>query len=129
MHQSSIAQNQTLDVWFQLIQQGQIKLPRFQRYEAWDRKRIVSFLYNIIKNLPVGVTLTLAVEGKEKFFSRHIVTAEPAVDGTVTQHLLDGQQRLTAFWRAIHNNYESEKYFVYLVSARKIIIHCYYKHK
>jgi hypothetical protein len=34
--------------------------------------------------------------------------------GTVTQHLLDGQQRLTAFWRSIHNNYEWETFFVYL---------------
>ena len=34
--------------------------------------------------------------------------------GTVTQNLLDGQQRLTAFWRAMHNNYEWETFFVYL---------------
>lgn len=33
---------------------------------------------------------------------------------SVTQHLLDGQQRLTTFWRAIHNNYEFESFFVYL---------------
>lgn len=28
--------------------------------------------------------------------------------------MLDGQQRLTAFWRSIHNNYEWETFFVYL---------------
>lgn len=116
MQQSSKAQDRTLGVWFQAIQQGQVKLPRFQRYEAWDRGRITSFLNTIINNLPVGVTLALDVAGDEKFISRYIVSADPAVSGTVTQHLLDGQQRLTAFWRAMHNNYEYEDYFIYLPS-------------
>jgi len=114
MQQSSKAQDRTLGVWFQAIQQGQVKLPRFQRYEAWDRGRITSFLNTIINNLPVGVTLALDVAGEEKFISRYIVSADPALPGTVTQHLLDGQQRLTAFWRAMHNNYEFEDYFIYL---------------
>ena len=116
MQQSSKAQDRTLGVWFQAIQQGQVKLPRFQRYEAWDRGRITSFLNTIINNLPVGVTLALDVAGEEKFISRYIVCADPSVQGTVTQHLLDGQQRLTAFWRAMHNNYEYEDYFIYLPS-------------
>ena len=113
MKQSSKAQDRTLGVWFHHIQQGMVKLPRFQRFEAWDRGRIASFLNTIINNLPVGVTLALEVAGKEKFVSRYIVTAEPATPGTVNQHLLDGQQRLTAFWRSMHNNYEGETYFVY----------------
>ena len=116
MQQSSKAQDRTLGVWFQAIQQGQVKLPRFQRYEAWDRGRITSFLNTIINNLPVGVTLALDVAGDEKFISRYIVSADPSMQGTVTQHLLDGQQRLTAFWRAMHNNYEYEDYFIYLPS-------------
>lgn len=114
MQQSSRAQDRTLGVWFQHIQQGMIKLPRFQRFEAWDRGRITSFLNTIISNLPVGVTLALEVAGKEKFESRYIVSSDPIKPGTVNQHLLDGQQRLTAFWRAMHNNYELETFYVYL---------------
>jgi hypothetical protein len=114
MRQSSKAQDQTLGVWFQNIQQGMIKLPRFQRFEAWDRGRITSFLNTIINNLPVGVTLALEVAGLEKFESRYINTADPTTPGTITKHILDGQQRLTAFWRSVHNNYEWETYFVYL---------------
>ena len=114
MQQSSRAQDRTLGVWFQHIQQGMIKLPRFQRFEAWDRGRITSFLNTVISNLPVGVTLALEVAGVEKFESRYIVSSEPASAGTVTQHLLDGQQRLTAFWRSMHNNYEWETFYVYL---------------
>lgn len=114
MQQSSKALDRTLGDWFHYIQQGQVKLPRFQRYEAWDRGRIASFLNTIINNLPVGVTLALNVAGKEQFISRYIVTADSKNGGTVTQHLLDGQQRLTAFWRSMHNNYEYEHYFIYL---------------
>src|ERR1700722_16682897 len=114
MQQSSKAQDRTLGVWFHNIQQGMVKLPRFQRFEAWDRARISSFLNTIINNLPVGVTLALEVAGAEKFESRYIATSHPAIPGTVTHQLLDGQQRLTAFWRSMHNNYEWETFFVYL---------------
>ena len=114
MQQSSKAQDRTLGVWFQNIQQGMVKLPRFQRFEAWDRNRIASYLNTIINNLPVGVTLVLEVAGVEKFESRYLATSNPVASNTVTQHLLDGQQRLTAFWRALHNNYEYETYYVYL---------------
>lgn len=114
MQQSSKAQDRTLGEWFQNIQRGMVKLPRFQRFEAWDRGRIASFLNTIINNLPVGVTLALEVHGQEKFESRYIASSNPANPDTVTQHLLDGQQRLTAFWRSMHNNYECETFFVYL---------------
>jgi hypothetical protein len=81
--------------------------------EAWDRWRIESFLETVIHNLPVGVTLVLNVGDKEKFSSRYISTAQPETQEKVTEHLLDGQQRLTSFWRAMHNNYEFETFFVY----------------
>ena len=115
MQHSSKAQDRTLGVWYQNIEQGSVKLPRFQRFEAWDRSRITSFLNTVINNLPVGVALCLEVAGDEKFVSRFIKTAEPKNHTvTVNQHLLDGQQRLTAFWRAIHNNYDYETYVVYI---------------
>jgi uncharacterized protein with ParB-like and HNH nuclease domain len=78
MQQSSRAQDRTLGVWFQHIQQGMVKLPRFQRFEAWDRSRITSFLNTIFNNLPVGVTLALDVAGVEKFEVSYVTGA--AVD-------------------------------------------------
>jgi len=116
MQQSSKAQDRTLGVWFHHIQHGMVKLPRFQRFEAWDRGRITSFLNTVINNLPVGVTLALEVAGVEKFDSRYIATSNPPQSSVVSQHLLDGQQRLTAFWRSLHNNYEWETYFIYIPS-------------
>jgi hypothetical protein len=115
---SSKAIDRELAVWFQRVKNGEIKLPRFQRFEAWDRNRIKSFLSTIIQNLPIGITLVLEVGDKQKFDSRYLETA-PETGSRVIEHLLDGQQRLTAFWRAMHNNYEAETYYLYVPAFDK----------
>ncbi|KAA0268958.1 MAG: DUF262 domain-containing protein, partial [Chloroflexi bacterium] len=107
------ARNRKLSEWYSKIQRAEIKLPRFQRFEAWDRWRICSLIETVIRNLPLGITLILEVGDEEKFISRHLATA-PELDGRVYEHLLDGQQRLTALWRVFHNNYEWETYFIYI---------------
>ena len=110
---SSNARDRKISDWYERIRTGQLRLPRFQRFEAWDRGRVVGLLNTIIQNLPVGVTLLLEVGDKEKFKSRVVATA-PESSERVTEHLLDGQQRLTALWRALHNNYEGETYYIYV---------------
>lgn len=109
---SSSARDRKVDEWFQKIKSGEIKLPRFQRPQAWDKGRVCSLLDTVTKNLPLGVTLLLNVD-EEKFVSRYLVTA-PETGGRVTEHLLDGQQRLTGLWRALNNNYEDVTYFLYI---------------
>ena len=109
------ARNRKLSDWYGKVQRAEIKLPRFQRFEAWDRNRICSLVETVIKNLPLGITLILEVGDKEKFISRHLSTA-PEIDSRVHEHLLDGQQRLTALWRVFQNNYEWETYYIYLKS-------------
>jgi hypothetical protein len=109
---SSSAQDRQVSVWFQKIQNGEIKLPRFQRHQAWDKNRICSLMNTVTKNLPLGVTLLLNVD-KEQFVSRYLVSA-PETGARVHEHLLDGQQRLTALWRVLHNNYEDVTYFLHL---------------
>jgi hypothetical protein len=105
------ARNRKLNDWYGKVQRGEIKLPRFQRFEAWDRARISSLMEMVIRNLPLGITLILEVGDEEKFVSRYLETA-PTTLGRVSEQLLDGQQRLTALWRVMHNNYELETYFV-----------------
>ena len=112
--QSSSAQNRSLGDWYSMIKLGQIKLPRFQRMEAWDKYRVKSFMDTITKNLPVGVALIYERGDTEKFISRFISTSEPSSPERLTEYLLDGQQRLTALWRSLHNNYSSETYFLYI---------------
>lgn len=107
------ARNRKLSEWYGKVQRAEIKLPRFQRFEAWDRSRICSLVETVINNLPLGITLILEVGDKEKFISRYLSTA-PEINTRVYEHLLDGQQRLTALWRVFQNNYDWETYYVYL---------------
>lgn len=108
------ARDRRIEIWYNKIRFGEIKLPRFQRHEAWDKGRISSLLTTVMHDLPLGITLMLEVD-KEQFISRYLVTAEQKEPyPKVNEHLLDGQQRLTAIWRALHNNYEWEKYFLYV---------------
>ena len=111
---SSKAKDRNLNEWFTEIKKGAIKLPRFQRYEAWDRHRVASLLKTIIHDLPLGITLVLEVD-KEQFQSRYLKTAEPEdTTARVTEHLLDGQQRLTSLWRSLYNNYDDTTYLIYV---------------
>jgi len=107
------ARNRELKDWYGKIKRGEIKLPRFQRFEAWDRYRICSLIETVIRNLPLGITLVLEVGEQEKIISRYMETA-PEDGGRVYEHLLDGQQRLTGMWRVFHNNYDWETYFIYI---------------
>ncbi|MHC5796499.1 GmrSD restriction endonuclease domain-containing protein [Lacisediminihabitans sp. FW035] len=99
----SEALNRAIDDWLHRINSGQLRLPSFQRGVAWDRSRTASMLTTIIQDLPLGITLVLDVGNEEKFHSRPLESA-PTTDASVTEHLLDGQQRLTALWRALKDN-------------------------
>ena len=113
------AKNRKIEDWCGRIKRAEIKLPRFQRFEAWDRNRISGLLSAIIQepSLPLGITLIMEVGDDAPFVSRYLETAEPAAggaDGHIREYLLDGQQRLTALWRLLHNNYDKENYYVYI---------------
>ena len=108
------ARNRKIGDWYGKVKRGEIKLPRFQRYEAWNRHQVRSLLETVIRNLPLGITLILEVD-KEKFISRFLETA-PTSNERIHEHLLDGQQRLTALWRTLQNNYQWETYYIYIKS-------------
>jgi len=101
-----------------MIELGHIKLPRFQRFEAWDRQRITSLFNTVVHDLPLGITLVLEVGEQEKFISRYLATG-PETGHKVYEQLLDGQQRLTALWRVFKDNYDWESYFVYCKPLNK----------
>lgn len=113
------ARSKTIEAWFSMIEQGQIKLPRFQRHEAWRTQQIAGLFENILRTppLPVGVLLILEVGDKELFHSRPIVGA-PVVKGRPSMHLLDGQQRMTALWRSLNDDYEDIRVFVRLTKEQ-----------
>ena len=107
------ARNRSLPDWFTRIRTHQTVLPRFQRFEAWNPVTISDLFNTILQGLPVGAALVLEIGDKQPFVSRPLKGA-PEEGDRVTEQLLDGQQRLTALWRALHNNYDDRTYFVFL---------------
>lgn len=110
---SITAQNRTIPDWFTHVRLGYVVLPRFQRYEAWSHSTISQLFNTVLQGLPVGAMLVLKVGDSEPFVTRPIVGA-PKIDTKSQEHLLDGQQRLTALWRGLHNNYPDRTYFLYI---------------
>lgn len=107
------AQNRTLPDWFSMLRSNQVMLPRFQRFEAWGHANVGQMLNTILRELPLGALLVLNVGNEELFKSRPIKGAL-LTGGRVFEHLLDGQQRLTGLWRALHNDYEERTYVLRL---------------
>jgi hypothetical protein len=107
------ARNRTLPDWLTRIRTRQIKLPRFQRFEAWTHHTVTALLNTVLQELPAGAVLILEVGEDEPFISRTVIGA-PETGERVIEHLLDGQQRLTALWRSLTDNYPDRSYFVRL---------------
>lgn len=109
------ARGKPIEQWFSSIELGQIRLPRFQRHEAWSHNQIIGLLENVLRkpSLPIGALLILDVGDRELFHSRPIVGA-PEPRDRPSMHLLDGQQRMTALWRALTDDYEDMSIFVSL---------------
>ena len=105
------AHDRFLPDWFNRIRSRQVTLPRFQRFVAWGHGEISGLLTTVLRGLPSGAALVLDVGDEEKFPSRTMVDAPDSGDRVVEQ-LLDGQQRLTALWRSLHDTYEDRTYLI-----------------
>jgi hypothetical protein len=116
------ARSRSIEAWFSMIEQSQVLLPRFQRHEAWRAAQVEGVLENVLQHpsLPVGALLTLDVGSEEPFHSRPIVGAPvPPAGHRPQMHLLDGQQRMTALWRSLNNDYPDMTVFVSLADPDK----------
>lgn len=104
------ARNRSLNDWLATVRSGQVKLPRFQRFEAWSYSQVQSLLESVLNDLPIGAMFVLEVEGNPPFHPRPINSA-PA-GGKVSELLLDGQQRITALWKSLQGGYPEREFFV-----------------
>ena len=112
------ARNRALPDWFTRVRTGQLVLPRFQRYESWSHAEVVTLLDSVLRGRPVGAALVLEIGDEEPFISRTMAGA-PASTERTTEHLLDGQQRLTALWKALNDGYDNRTYFAVLSPEAK----------
>jgi len=105
------ARNRSLSQWFTRIRTGQVQLPRFQRFEAWGPREVEDLVQTVIDELPAGAVLVLEVGDHPPFRHRPLAGA-PEPSERMTELLLDGQQRLTALWRSLNDDYPDRVYFV-----------------
>jgi len=110
------ANTRDIKVWLTKVRTKEIALPRFQRFEVWNHSLVEKLLTNVIRGLPIGSTLILGI-GNEIPFKCRDIEGSPNVEGRPTELLLDGQQRLTALYRSLNDNYTDRTYFVQLPFA------------
>ena len=98
--------------WMSDIGRGEIRIPKFQRHGAWKPELVGNFLSAILKDRPIGVLYVLSVKDHSPYFEGYSFrNAETTED--VSEHILDGQQRLRALWSSF-NNLGTNKYIYYV---------------
>lgn len=98
-----------LEAWMRGVHSGRLKLPKFQRNYVWNTTKIKDMLEALLRGHPIG-TLLLIEDNPDRFASRPIKGVDQAgASNSSGELVLDGQQRLTALWRAFT---KSEQLFV-----------------
>ncbi|WCS26729.1 DUF262 domain-containing protein [Methylobacterium sp. NMS14P] len=103
----------SLHTLLQRCEQGDIKLPDFQRNWVWDEYRIRSLIASLSQAFPVGALMTLKSSGKT--FTPRAIQGAPvqAEVATESELLLDGQQRMTSLYQALVRQNPIEKIDVF----------------
>ncbi len=84
------------------IEQGQIKIPQFQRQFVWNIEETASLIDSILKGYPIGTFIIW--ETKDRLRSiRNIgnFNFPDTPEGNTVQYVLDGQQRMTSIYVAL----------------------------
>jgi len=95
-------QGLTFSVLVNDIERGHIKIPQFQRDFVWSREKSAKLLDSILKGYPIGTFILWKT--KESLRTVRNIGGASLPDtpaGDFTQHVLDGQQRLTSLYASI----------------------------
>jgi len=87
------------------IHRGKTQLPDFQRGWVWDDEHIRGLLASITLSFPIGAVMMLETGGKSVRFKPRVIEGVALAQPVEPERLiLDGQQRLTSLYRALHVN-------------------------
>ena len=100
--------------WLADIHDETLCLPRFQRKVVWNKQKICRFLKTLIldSNTPVGIFLVLSTDPTQPAFPPRAIDESTPVPGVCNSLLLDGQQRLSALWKALRDEDEESRFYV-----------------
>lgn len=99
-----IINNWNLKRVFDELENGNIKIPKFQRGYVWERTKIVHLLNSIYKQYPIG-SFFIWTASKEEYtnFTREIEGLNLPINPYSNEYsfILDGQQRITSLYVAL----------------------------
>lgn len=103
MNHIEIINNWNLNLVFQELEQGNMRIPRFQRAYVWERSKIVKLLNSIYHEFPIGSFFLWEANTQMEGFCRDITEfgfpTKPAANKFT--FILDGQQRITSLYVAL----------------------------
>src|SRR5947207_4426659 len=94
---------QHLPTLFRRIQQGEIRIPAFQRGFVWTEAQILQLLESVYRGFPIGSLLFWSV--KEQLLRIELSAVSPfpnVVEKYPLKFLLDGLQRLSTLYGVFH---------------------------
>jgi hypothetical protein len=105
------ANGKLISYLLQRIYDRELALPDFQRDFVWDAKATAELLRSIMSRFPAG-TLLFWKQGSEtaSLASREVEGAPSLDDKSPDELVLDGQQRLTALYRALTGSGDDKFY-------------------
>ena len=94
-----------------LVDEGRLALPDFQREFEWTPARVISLLTSVAKQWPIGSLLIIRAERvKGLGWGARPLTGAPDNTEDATTLVLDGQQRLTSLYHAIRDKSDDVYY-------------------
>ena len=103
MNHIEIINNWNLNLVFHELEQGNMRIPRFQRSYVWERSKIVKLLNSIYHEFPIGSFFLWEADTEMEGFCRDITEfgfpEKPAANKFT--FILDGQQRITSLYVAL----------------------------
>jgi len=99
-----IINNWRLNDIFKKLEEGSMKIPRFQRAYVWERSKIVMLLNSIYHEYPIGTFFLWETSADMQNFCRDITEFgfPNKPDSSKFSFILDGQQRITSLYVALN---------------------------
>src|SRR5450759_2612381 len=96
----------SLEEFFCWIHARSLALPELQRPNVWSESKIPRLLSSVYEDYPFGILLLWTPKPEERIRCRPFNIRDHEQydrEQRATHYLIDGQQRLTAFFKALHN--------------------------
>ena len=101
----------TVREWVSKATAGEVAITDFQRSFVWPSEKAANYIKAILDGKPVGLYLILEMAEPSQFTPRSFNRMNTPLD-TVSELVLDGQQRLTSLLQTLHGRCERRRFFI-----------------